>query len=86
MSTCRHKYIRETSRNTCTSGKEHLRALEQREKNSVMWRHFCEKHGRNVAGFTMNVTGPYRNYAMLRQISESVQINQVQQDQLINDP
>ena len=84
MSTCRHKYIGETSRSTGTRGKEHLRALEQREQNSLIWRHSCAKHGGNVPGFTMNVTGPFRNYAMLKQISESIQINQAQQDQLIN--
>ena len=32
----------------------------------------------------MNVTGMFQSDAMLRQISESVQINKVQQDQLIN--
>ena len=79
----RHKYIGETSRSAYTRGKEHFRALEQREQNWVMWRHSCEKHGSNVPGFTMNVTGTFRNDAMLRQISESVQTNQVQQDQLI---
>ena len=80
---CRHKYIGETSRSAYTRGKEHLRALEQREQSSVMWRHSRDKHGGNVPGFTMNVTGTFQNDAMLRQISESVQINQVQQDQLI---
>ena len=32
----------------------------------------------------MNVTGMFRSDAMLRQISESIQINKVQQDQLIS--
>ena len=80
---CRHKYIGETSRSAYTLGNEHLRALEQSEQNSAMWRHSCEKHGSNVPGFTMNVTGTFRNDAMLRQLAESVPINQVQQDQLI---
>ena len=48
-----------------------------------MWRQSCEKHGGNVPGFTVNVTRTFRNDAMLRQISESVQTTQVQQDQLI---
>lgn len=81
---CRSRYIGETARNAYTRGKEHLRALEQREQSSVMWRHSCEKHDGNVPGFTMNVTGVFQGDAMLRQISESVQINKVQQDQLIN--
>ena len=81
---CHHKYIGETSRSAYTRGKEHLRALQQKEENSVMWRHSCDKHGGNVPGFTMNVTGIFRDDAMLRQISESVQINRVPQDRLIN--
>ena len=81
---CRQKYIGETSRSVYTRGKEHLRALEQREQSSVMWRHSCEKHDGSVPGFKMNVTGMFQSDAMLRQISESIQINKVQQDQLIN--
>ena len=61
-----------------------MRALEQRDQSLVLWRHSCEKHECNVPGFTMNVTGMFQNDAMLRQISESIQINKVQQDQLIN--
>ena len=81
---CRQKYIGETSRSAYTRGKEHLRALEQREQSSVMWRHSCEKPDGNVPGFTMNVTGMFQSDAKLRQISESIEINKVQQDQLIN--
>ena len=81
---CRHKYIGEMSRSAYTRGEGHLRALEQREQSLVIWRHSCEKHDGNVPGFTMNVTGMFQSDAMLRQISESIQINKVQQDQLIN--
>ena len=41
-------------------------------------------HGGDVPGFTMNVTGTFHNDAMLRQITESVRINQVGEGQLIN--
>ena len=81
---CRQKYSGETLRRAYTRGKEHLRALEQREQSSVMWRHSCEKHDGNVPGFPMNVTAMFQSDAMLRQISESIQINKVQQHQLIN--
>ena len=81
---CHHKYIGETSRSAYTRGKEHLRALEQREEGSVMWRHSCDKHGGDVPGFIMNVTGMFQNDAMLRQITESVRIHQVTEGQLIN--
>ena len=53
-----------------------------------MWRHSCDKHGGggggDVPGFTMNVTRIFQNDAMLRQITESVKINQVNAGQLIN--
>ena len=81
---CHHQYIGETSRSAYTRGKEHLRALEQREETSVMWRHSCDKHGGDVPSFTMNVTGMFHDDAMLRQITESVRINKVEEGQLIN--
>ena len=49
-----------------------------------MWRHCCKKHKGDVPEFTMNVTGVFQNDAMLRQITESVRINQVNEGQLIN--
>ncbi|KAL9977849.1 hypothetical protein ACROYT_G015303 [Oculina patagonica] len=73
-----------TSRSAYTRGKEHLRALEQREESSVLWRHCCDIHAGNIASFTMNVTGTFQNDAMLRQITESTMINQTKEDQLIN--
>ena len=81
---CRHKYIGETSRSAYTRGKEHLRAPEQCEESSVLWRHCCDIHAGNIAGFTMNVTGMFQNDAMLRQIPESVRINQTEGGHLIN--
>lgn len=81
---CQHKYIGETSRSAYTRGKEHLSSLERQEENSVMWRHSCDVHGGNVPDFVMNVTGTFQNDAMLRQITESVLINKVQEGQLIN--
>ena len=51
--------------------------------NSVLWKRPCEKHGEVTPLFTMNVTGFYRNDAMLRQISESVRISHVKEDELI---
>ena len=73
---CRHKYIGETSRSAYTRGKEH------REEGSVVWRHCCDVHAGNIAGFTMNVTRTFHwNDAMLRQITESVRINQTEEGQ-----
>ena len=49
-----------------------------------MWRHCCDVHAGNIAGFTMNVTGTFQSDAMLRQITESVKIDQTEEGQLIN--
>ena len=64
---CCNKYIGETSRSAYTRGREHLNALERREESSVMWRHSCDRHGGNIPEFVMNVTGTFRDDAMLRQ-------------------
>ena len=74
---CRHKYIGETFRSAYTR-------LKKRVESSVLWRHSCDNHGGDVPGFTMNVTGTFHNDAMLRQITESVRINQVGEGQLIS--
>ena len=61
-----------------------MKALEQREEGSVLWRRCCDVHAGNSAGFTMNVTRTFQNDAMLRQITESVKIDQTEEGQLIN--
>ena len=49
-----------------------------------MSRHCCDRHERNEVNFVMNVTGVFRDDAMLRQITESVLINKVEEGKLIN--
>ena len=49
-----------------------------------MWRHCCDRHARNEVNFVMNVTAVFRDDAMLRQITESVLINKVEEVKLIN--
>ena len=80
---CKSKYVGETSRSAYTRGREHFHALERREESSVMWRHCCDRHERNEVNFVMNVTGVFRDDAMLRQITESVLINTVEEGKLI---
>ena len=77
-------YHGETSKNSYTRGAQHLKDLEKRRSTSVMWRHCREKHGGNIVGFRMGVTGHYRNDAMMRQISEAVRINRTDAAELIN--
>ena len=49
-----------------------------------MGRHYQESHDDEHQEFTVRVTGQYRNDAMLRQISESVRINNSHPDSRIN--
>ena len=49
-----------------------------------MWKHCCDRHERNEVSFVMNVTGIFRDDAMLRPITESVLINKIEEGKLIN--
>ena len=81
---CKSKYVGETSRSAYIRGREHFHALKRRERSSVVWKHCCERHEKNEESFVMNVTEIFRDDAMLRQITESVLINKVEEGKLIN--
>ena len=79
-------YKGETAYNTYTRGGEHLGRLAARDlPNSPLWRHCLEQHGGEEQTFLMSVTGTYRNDAMLRQITEAVQINNMDPGRRMND-
>ena len=79
-------YKGETASNGYTRGGEHISALEARDtKNSPLWRHCVAEHGGEMQEFGMTVTGSYRNDTMLRQITEAVQINNMDPNTLMND-
>ena len=42
-----------------------------------IWRHCVDEHGGEMHDFAMNVTGSYRNDAMIRQITETVKITKL---------
>ena len=77
-------YKGESSRNGFTRGKKHLQELDSESAASVMWRHCREHHGDTIQDFRMSITGNYRNDAMLRQITEAVQIETTDKENLIN--
>ena len=58
--------------------------MEQQQGSSIMWKHSYDKHGGTVPDFVMNVTGTFRDDAMLRQITESVIMNNVKDSELLN--
>ena len=84
---CRkNEYKGETASNAYTRGKEHLKKLAAKNiEHSRLWRHCVEQHGGEMQAFTMSVTGSYKNDTMIRQITEAVQINNMDPDSLMND-
>ena len=63
-----------------------MRRLEARDINqSPLWRHCVDEHGGEAQRFEMTVTGSYRNDAMIRQITEAVQIERTDTNTLMND-
>lgn len=75
---CHGVYVGETSRNTFTRGKEHLKDMESRSDKSVLWRHARDSHQGTVPVYRCDVTEHFRNDALLRQVSEAVKINKEQ--------
>ena len=84
---CRKRvYKGETAYNAYTRGLEHMAHLTSKNiDNSPLWRHCVEQHGGVMQTFRMSVTGSYRNDAMLRQVTEAVQINNMDVSMLMND-
>ena len=83
---CNNVYVGETltSRRAYTGGKEHSKSLGIKEERSALWKNCREKHSSEIQQFQMNVIGVYFNDAMLRQISEGIKINNVDEGSLIN--
>ena len=82
----KNKYKGETASNGYTRGNKHLSDLAAgNEGNSPLWRHCLEEHNGELQTFQMSVTGSYKNDAMLRQISEAVQIERTETGTLMND-
>ena len=78
-------YKGETADSAYTRGLQHISHLNARNlTNSPLWRHCREVHSGVIQEFQMNVTGTFRNDAMLRQITEAVQIENVGARELMN--
>ena len=79
-------YKGETSSNGYTRGKKHLTDLAAKDAtNSPLWRHCLTKHAGVMKTFSMSITGSFRNDAMLRQITEAVQIDNTNDANRMND-
>ena len=80
----RYKYIGETARNAYSRGKEHLAGLRNKSKTSCLWEHCRDIHCGEVVNFQMSVLKRYKNDCMLRQIMESVIIENSENNTLLN--
>ena len=79
-------YIGETASSGYTRGLKHKSDLSTKNvSNSPLWRHCLEEHNGEIQTFEMCITGTYKNDAMLRQISEAVQINNTDVSMVMND-
>ena len=79
------EYRGESGGNGFTRGLKHLDDLRARNvKNSPLWRHCRDVHNGEMQRFKMRITGTFRNDAMLRQITEAVQIDSVEPGRLMN--
>ena len=80
------QYRGETGGNTYTRGQEHTARLAARDLNkSPLWRHCVEQHGGEEQTFLMSLTGTFKNDEMLCQITEALQINNMEVGEKMND-
>ena len=78
-------YKGESAGNAYTRGLQHQDNLRLKDvTNSPLWRHCRDTHNGEMQEFRMSVTGTFRNDAMLRQITEAVQIDNCDQHRLMN--
>ena len=70
---CNAEYHGETSRTMFCRGEEHLKALNSRAKESVLWAHCESHHDGEIIPFTMKATGSFKD-PLTRQINEAVRI------------
>ena len=82
--TNRNIYNGETSYNGYTRGKEHIDDLQRKNPDCPLWRHCLQAHHGKMKTFKMNIRGHFKNDAMLRQITEAVNINNTPQNHTMN--
>ena len=75
---CKYVYIGETARNAFCRGREHLKGISKKDKDSVFVDHIMKEHESDFdfdqcGGFKMNVRETHKS-AMERLITEAVKI------------
>ena len=78
-------YKGETSNNTYTRGKKHITDYNAEDiDKSPLWRHCVDVHNGQRQPFSMAVTKTFRYDSLMRQITEAVQINNTEPNELMN--
>ena len=76
---CKEKGVRydgECFRPSYVRGRDHLRGLRNKNKDSVLWKHVANEHdGRDDVEFKMNVLKTYGRDNLTRKTNEAVRIN-----------
>ena len=80
----RNIYNGETAYNGYTRGGEHINDLRNKNERCCLWRHCLELHGGETQPFKMDVLQNFKNDAMLRQITEAVNINATPVENIMN--
>ena len=81
---CGDQYTGTTTRGGYTRGKEHIKGLREKDKNSDFWSHCVNKHDKKVTKMKMDIIETFKGDALLRQVTEAVRIERANQETLIN--
>ena len=81
---CGKVYIGESARNGFTRGLEHISSVARKDPHSPLYMHCIDQHNSRLVVFRMEVTGAYGGDPLKRQITESVNIQNISADQLLN--
>ena len=84
--TCLRKnvYKGETSNSAYTRGKKHIELLRSKHRDSILWKHCVQHHDGRMQEFRMNVIGRFHNDSLLRQVTESIEIENTPEETLMN--
>ena len=81
---CGRVYVGESARNGFSRGLEHIASVARKDPHSPLYMHCVDQHDSRPVIFRMEVTGAYGGDPLKRQITESVNIQNIPADQLLN--
>ena len=76
-------YEGETGRSARIRGLEHVKDLQKKRKNSVLFKHIASDHSNENVKFKLEITGKFQD-ALSRQANEAVRIHTLSSSELLN--